>query len=144
VKAILDASVIVATIATKNPRSASRVVIEAVALGACDLVVINEIEAEYLEVIVRPKVKQAAPAKLDCKAFVMAITAVAERVEPESNVHVVEEDPDDDKYVAAALAGNVDVVVTFDRKHLLVLDTYQKIRFLTPGDFLEVLARTLD
>ncbi len=143
-KVVLDASVIVAAIATKNPRSASRIVIEAIARGACDLIVTDEIEAEYLEVIARPKVKLAASTNLNCKAFVTAIVAVAKRIEPEPDVRVVKQDPDDDKYVAAALAEHVDVVVTFDRKHLLALKTYQEIRFLTPGDFLEALAQILE
>lgn len=142
-KAVLDASVIVAAVATKNPRSASRVVIEAAARGACELVITDEIEDEYLQVIARPKVKQAASAGLDCQAFVAAVVSVAERIEPAPDVHVVKGDPDDDKYVAAALAGHADVVVTFDRKHLLVLLEHQGIRFLTPGDFLAVLAQAM-
>jgi putative PIN family toxin of toxin-antitoxin system len=143
VKVVLDASVIVAAVATKNPRSASRVVIEAAARGACELVVTDEIEAEYLEAIARPKVKRASPAGFDGHAFVAAVVAVAERVEPVPDVQVIEGDPDDDKYVAAALAGHADVVLTFDRKHMLVLRAHQGIRFLTPGDFLAALAKTL-
>lgn len=140
-KAVLDASVIVAAVVTSNPRSASRVVIEAVALGGCELVITDEIEAEYLKVIGKAKVRRAAPRGFDCQAFVAAVVAVGERVVPEPDVRVVERDPDDDKYVAAALAGHADAVVTFDRKHLLVLGAHEGIRFLTPGDFLAVLAR---
>jgi len=140
VKAVLDASVIVAAVATKNPRSAFRVVLESATLRGCELVVTDEIEAEYLQALARPKVKRASPAGFDGPAFVAAIVAVAERVEPVPDVHVIKADPDDDKYVAAALAGRADVVVTFDRKHMLVLREHQGIRFLTPGDFLSALA----
>ena len=143
-KAILDASVIVAAIATKNPQSASRIVLEAVARGACDLIITNDIEDEYLEVITKPKVIKAAPPGLNCRAFISAIVKIAERIEPDRDVHVIDDDPDDDRYVAAALAGHVDVVVTFDRKHLLALKTHKEIRFLTPGDFLALLTQMMD
>jgi len=138
VRVILDASVIVAAVATKNPRSASRVVIEAAALGALDLVVTDEIEAEYRDAVEREKVKRAAP-RLDRLAFVDAIVGTAERVEATDEVRVVAKDPKDDKYVAAALAARAEFVVSLDRRHLLALGTHEGVRFLSPGDFLGVL-----
>jgi len=138
VRVILDASVIVAAVATKNPRSASRVVIEAAALGALDLVVTDEIEAEYRDAVEREKVKRAAP-RLDRFAFVDAIVGTAERVEATDEVRVVAKDPKDDKYVAAALAARAEFVVSLDRRHLLALGTHEGVRFLSPGDFLGVL-----
>ncbi len=137
-RVILDASVIVAAVATKNPRSASRVVIEAAALGALDLVVTDEIEAEYRDAVEREKVKRAAP-RLDRLAFVDAIVGTAERVEATDEVRVVAKDPKDDKYVAAALAARAEFVVSLDRRHLLALGTHEGVRFLSPGDFLGVL-----
>jgi len=136
---VLDASVIVAAVATKNPRSASRVVIEAAALDAYDLVVTDEIAAEYRDAVQREKVRRVAPRGFDRMAFVAAIVGAAERVEPLAGVRVVEKDPNDDKYVAAALAGRAEYVVTFDREHLLALGQHAGVHFLTPGDFLQVL-----
>jgi putative PIN family toxin of toxin-antitoxin system len=142
VKVVVDASVVVAAVATKNPRSASRLLIEAAALGVCDLVVTDEIEAEYRDAVEREKVKRAAPRGLDRLAFVDAIVGTAERVEPTAEVRVVERDPKDDRYVAAALASRAEYVVSFDRRHLLAIGSYEGIRFLTPGDFLAVLRST--
>lgn len=138
-RAVLDASVIVAAVATKNLRSASRVVLEAAALGACEVIVTDEIEAEYRDVVGREKVKKAAPRGFDGQAFVAALVGAAERVEPMPDVRVVEHDPEDDKYVAAALSGRAGYVVTFDRRHLLVLDTHEGVSFVTPSDFLGIL-----
>lgn len=138
-RVILDASVVVAAVATKNPRSASRLVIEAGALGACDLIVTNEIEAEYRDAVEREKVKRATPRGLNRLAFVDAIVGTAVRVEPAPGVRVVAKDPKDDKYVAAALGGRAEFVVSFDRRHLVALGTHEGVRFVTPGDFLRVL-----
>ena len=133
-RVILDASVVVAAVATKNPRSASRLVIEAGALGACDLIVTDEIVAEYRDAVEREKVKRATPRGLNRLALVDAIVGMAERVEPAPGVRVVTKDPKDDKYVAAA-----EYVVSFDRRHLVALGTHEGVRFVTPGDFLRVL-----
>jgi len=140
VKVILDASVIVAAVATKNRLSASRLVIQAAALGAFDLVVTDEIEAEYRDAVERDKVKRAAP-RLDRLAFVDAIVETAERVEVTAEVRVVAGDPKDDKYVAAAVAAPAQYVVSLDRRHLVALGTHEGVRFVTPGDFLAVLRR---
>ncbi len=137
-RVILDTSVVVAAVATKNPRSATRVLIEAATAGVFALVVTDEIEAEYRDAVERDKVKRAAP-RLDRLAFVDAIVRTAERVEAGDDARLVAKDPKDDKYVAAALATQVEYVVSFDRRHLVALGEHKGVRFLTPGDFLAVL-----
>jgi putative PIN family toxin of toxin-antitoxin system len=141
VRAVLDASVIVAAVWTKNPRSASRVVIEGAAAGAYEPVITDEIEAEYREVLARDKLRRGAPAGAHriAASIMEALVGVAERVEPAADVHVVEKDSKDDKYVAAAIGGRAGYVVTLDRRHMLALGAYEGVRFVTPGDFLAVL-----
>ena len=46
-------------------------------------------------------------------------------------------DPDDSKVLACAVAGNADVIVTGDRKHLLPLNNFRGIPILSPADFLD-------
>jgi putative PIN family toxin of toxin-antitoxin system len=46
------------------------------------------------------------------------------------------EDPDDDKFLACALAGNSNLIVSGDR-HLLKVSGYQNIEILKPRDFLD-------
>jgi putative PIN family toxin of toxin-antitoxin system len=59
----------------------------------------------------------------------------AERVEP---VEVIKEchDPDDDKYLALALAGGADVIVSSDARHLLPMHPWRGISILSPADYL--------
>jgi len=141
VRAVLDASVILAAVWTKNPRSGSRVVLEAAAAGAYQVVITDEIEAEYREVLARDKLRRGTPAAVlrVAASLMAALVGVAERVEPAPDVHVVLDDPKDDKYVAAALGGGAGWVVTLDRRHMLALGAYQAVQFVTPGDFLAVL-----
>ena len=140
-RAALDASVILAAVWTKNPRSASRVVLEAAAAGAYQVVITDEVEAEYREVLARDKLRRGAPGGVQrvAASLVEALVGVAERVEPAADVHVVLGDPNDDKCVAAALGGRAGWVVTLDRRHMLALGAYEGVRFVTPGDFLAVL-----
>ncbi len=140
-RAVLDASLIVAAVRTKNPRSASRIVIEAAAAGAFQPVITDDIEAEYREVLARDRTRRGASAAYHrvAASIMEALVGAAERVEPAADVSVVEKDPKDDKYVAAALGGGAGYVVTLDRRHMLALGAYEGVRFLTPGDFLGVL-----
>lgn len=52
---------------------------------------------------------------------------------------VVEQDPDDDKVLACALAAQADRIVTGDR-HLLSLGRWRGIEILTPTEFLSRLS----
>ncbi len=140
-RAVLDASLIVAAAWTRNPRSASRLVIESAAAGAFEPIITDEIKAEYREVLARDKFRRGAPAGAYgiAASIVDALVGVAVRVEPAPDVRVVEKDPKDDKYVAAALGGGAEYVVTLDRRHMLALGAHEGVRFVTPGDFLAVL-----
>lgn len=136
-RVVIDSSVVVAALATPNPESASRLVLAAVAAGLVDLVVTDELEAEYRRAVEYPQVRRYA-AKVNRQGFVDAIVATARRVEPESAEGAVPDDPGDDEVVAAALAGRADFLVTLDR-HLLDLAGLQGVFVLRPGDFLRKL-----
>lgn len=59
-------------------------------------------------------------------------------VEPDEVVQVIEDDPDDDKYLACAVAANAQFIISGDR-HLRDLERYQGIEILTPAAFLAYL-----
>ncbi|MHC3381806.1 PIN domain-containing protein [Haloarcula sp. H-GB5] len=60
----------------------------------------------------------------------------AEFVDPDEAITAVEADPDDDKFLEAAVAGNVDYIVSGDR-HLLDLDSFRGIDIVEPRAFYE-------
>lgn len=133
-RVVIDSSVLVAALTTPNPVSASRVVLAAAAAGAVQLVVTEELEAEYRRAVEYPKVARYA-AKVNRQKFVSAVIAVAVKVEGAVAAGAVPNDPADDKVVAAALGGGAEVVVSLDR-HLLDIQAIPGVRILRPGDFL--------
>ncbi len=69
--------------------------------------------------------------------FVGVLVQYGERVEPNRTVNICR-DPDDNHIVEIALAGNAEYVVSNDQD-LLVLKEYETVRFVTVGEFLQIL-----
>ena len=67
------------------------------------------------------------------------VVRVAEVVEPKIALHVIAADPDDDRVLECALAGNADLIVSGD-SHLIRLKTFQGIGIVRPMDFLRILS----
>ncbi len=57
-------------------------------------------------------------------------------VNPNEKIFIVE-DPTDDKFIEAAIAGSADYIISQD-KHLLKLKKYRNIPILAPDDFLRL------
>jgi putative PIN family toxin of toxin-antitoxin system len=58
----------------------------------------------------------------------------SEIVEPKERIDAVKDDPDDNMFIEAAVAGNADYIISQD-KHLLRLRQFRKIRIITPEEF---------
>lgn len=65
---------------------------------------------------------------------VETIRYFAEFVDPDEEIAVVEPDPDDDKFLEAAVAGDVDYVVSGD-SHLLDIKSFRGIDIVEPRTF---------
>lgn len=96
------------------------------------------IEAEYLDVLGRPELvrKYRMVASRDLATIEMQL-ATATVVAP-SHEPAVCRDPADDKFLAAAIAGSAQFIVSEDRD-LLDLGPYENIQIVTAGDFLRML-----
>lgn len=64
------------------------------------------------------------------------IESVALLVEPTTTLQVITEDPDDNRVLECAVAGEADYIVSGDR-HLLKLGSYQGISIVTARQFIE-------
>ncbi|WP_340098262.1 putative toxin-antitoxin system toxin component, PIN family [Salinibaculum salinum] len=69
---------------------------------------------------------------------VETIRYFAEFVSPQMDITAVEDDPDDDKFLEAAVAGDVDYLVSGDG-HLLSLESFRGIEIVEPRTFYELL-----
>ena len=138
-RTVLDSSVLVAALVTPNPASASRIVLAAAAAGAVRLVVTDALEEDYRRAVEYPQVARYS-AKVNRRAFVSTVVAVADRVLAGEAKGLVARDPADDMLLAAAFGGRADWVVSLDRD-LLGLAVVRGVRVLRPGDFLAELRR---
>ena len=96
------------------------------------LVVSDDIISEYLDVLQRPK--------LHLKSRTIAVITgriyrKAKFVKPEERVSGVQPDPKDDKFLEAAVAEQVDFIVSGD-KHLLDLKSFRSIPIITARKFM--------
>lgn len=139
-RAVLDANVLAsAFIRPQGP--SGRILREFVENRAFELVLSPSILAEFRRVLFYPRLRK----ELDCtdeeiEARVASIGVLADLAEGKIDVRAVKDDPDDDKYLAAALLGRAGFVVSGD-PHLLDLGEYQGVRIVKPRKFLEALTR---
>lgn len=66
----------------------------------------------------------------EIKAFLQA----AEYIDVTSRLHIVRDDPEDDKFFNLAVDGDADVIIT-DDKHLLEVEQFRNIVVTTPAEF---------
>ena len=58
---------------------------------------------------------------------------------PKEKLNVVKNDPDDDKFIEAAVEGDCDCIVSKDKKHLLKLKEFRGIKIISPEEFLKII-----
>ena len=71
--------------------------------------------------------------------YMASLQAVAEMVEGRLQVHGASKDPGDNHILACGLEGEVDFIVSDDRKHILPLGEYRGIPILSMPAFLRML-----
>jgi putative PIN family toxin of toxin-antitoxin system len=123
---VMDTNVLVA--AAWAPSSASRQIVDAVLAGQIVAVVSAPILREYALILAR------AVRGSDSRDRIQRLLDQATVVAPQLTQRVVRDDPDDDKFVAAAVDGGAEAIVTNDH-HLLALNPYQGIQILRPRAF---------
>jgi len=107
----------------------------------CRLVplVSHQMLAEFHAVISRPKL--AGINSLAISAFTKDLTSFAELSYPQRRIRCCE-DPDDNMILECACEGNADYIISGDR-HLLVLNPFEGIPILTPGEFVRTVLNRL-
>ena len=109
-----------------------RRILSLAARGRITICISTAILAEVEEVLLRPKFA-LSPARISATLELFQQTFL--HVSPSRHFQVVEDDPDDDAIIEAAVAANAEVIVTGD-KHLLKIGKWREIEMLTPEGFL--------
>lgn len=135
-RVVLDTNVIVSAFIAPNGPPA--IILRLAEARAYDLVASGAILSEYERVLGYPHVR-ALHRKTDVEigTIVGRLAKIAERITPTERIAVVEEDPDDDKFIECAVEADADFIVS-GNKHLLKVATFRGIQILPPAQFLRL------
>jgi uncharacterized protein len=134
-RAVLDANVYVS--AAVHPAGVPGQLLDKLARGGVEAVLSPAIVDEVRRVLGYPKVRKAIRIEIPLEHWLQAIVMLADVVD-DRRVLAVCPDPDDDKYLAAALEGRAAFVVTGDQA-FLALEEHEGVRIVTPRVFLDLL-----
>ncbi len=129
-KVVIDTNVFVSSFFGGKPRT----IIDLWREHTITLCLSKDILEEYIDVLHRLNLDKSLLAEL-LGLFSKNFNLIFTRNTPD--IHVIEEDPDDDKCIACAIALKADLIVSGD-KRLLKLGEYQGINILNPDEFLEL------
>ena len=101
--------------------------------GQFTVIVTTDVVSEYFEVLNRPKfgLKQETIDKITNYIY-----QFSEFVVSEEKIQFIKDDPKDDKFLEAAIAGKVDFIVSGDN-HLLELKEFRSIPIISGREFLD-------
>ncbi len=137
IRVVLDANQFVSALLKpgSNPDRIMRLVRE----ERLTLLISDEIRAEILRVLNYPKIaKRLSLSPEELTLFIDRLATVAIMTPGTLVVTAIADDPSDNKYLACAVEGKADYIISGDH-HLLDLRVFQGIRIVDPGTFLEFL-----
>lgn len=136
-RAVLDANVYVSAVI--RPEGPPGQIIERFLRDAAfEIVVSSAIVEEVLRALAYPKVRKHIRGNVDPELWFEDIVVLAQFSAGEYEVRGVSEDPDDDKYIGAAVESRAACVVSGD-PDLLTIKEHEGLRFVSPRAFLRLL-----
>lgn len=129
-RAVVDTNVLISGIFFAGP---PHEILEAWVNETLDFVVTTEILDEYQRVV--EELSSQYPA-IDAGQILDLLVVNTFICAPVALVEPVCEDPDDDKFIACALGGGANIIISGD-KHLLGVSGFQGIEVLRPRDFID-------
>ncbi len=135
-RAVLDTNVFVSGLI--NPKGTPAAILRALRSKRFTLISSPPINEEIIEVLNRPYIRDryGLGGRIFDVSFIL--WEVAELVIDLPDVRVCS-DPDDDKFLAAAVGGRADYLVTGDVGDLLHLHKYKDVTIVSPREFASVL-----
>jgi len=130
IKVVVDTNVFVSSFFGGNPRK----IVDLWKSGQLTLCLSKPIIDEYVEVLQLIGLKNERELRELLHLFAHGFHIIFSAKTPE--LHLVEEDPDDDKFIECAVALKADFIVSGD-KALIAIQDYMGIRIVTPKEFLD-------
>ena len=138
-RAVLDANQFISGMIARKGNSAR--ILGAWRENRFTLVTSPPILEEIEQVLSRPSIlARLSWPVFEVEDFISQMKLFAQVVNPSITPSGITEDPDDNKYLAAACTASADCIVSGDH-HLLDLGSYEGIPVLRPTEFLAILER---
>jgi len=137
-RAVLDANVYISAIIQPGG-TPGKVLERFLSAASFHLVISPQIVDEVLRALAYPKVRKVLHG-VDAQLWFEDIVVLADLVAGAHEISRVSRDPDDDKYLAAAVEGRATHVVTGDQD-LLSVGRFEDVEIVTPRAFLNLLGQ---
>ena len=135
---VLDTNVVISVLLV--PASPPGAVLRHWRAGVFDVVVSEALLTEMRGVAARPRLRgRHRLTDEELAQFFATMRRDGILVLPRDPAAVVTADPTDNKVLECAVAGNADIIVSGDKKHLLPLGSYDGIPIVAPAAFLAML-----
>ncbi|MCW9682403.1 putative toxin-antitoxin system toxin component, PIN family [Dolichospermum planctonicum UHCC 0167] len=132
---IVDTSVFISALLSKNPNSAPCQIIIFWREGKFNLVISPQILEELVEKLLAKNID-----KTDIKDILTAIFYTAIKIQGTYEATILDNiDPNDNMFLAAAYEVSADYLVSLDKKHILPLKHYHGTQILSPDLFIRIL-----
>jgi putative PIN family toxin of toxin-antitoxin system len=130
-RVVIDTNIFVSSFFGGNPRR----IVDLWRDGKIALCLSKDILDEYIEVLQRIGLKNESEIEELLSLFAKGVNIVFTTRTPQ--IRMVKDDPDDDKFIACALALKAEVIITGD-KALRAIGEYVGIKILNPQEFLKI------
>ena len=130
IKVVADTNVFVSSFFGGNPRK----IVDLWKSGQLTLCLSRPIIDEYIEVLQRLGLKNERELSELLSLFAHGFHVLFSAKTPK--LHLVEKDPDDDKFIECAVALKADFIISGD-KALITIQDYMGIRIVSPKEFLD-------
>lgn len=139
IKVVLDANIFVSALLKHASLPAK--IVDLVHEGIIELIISKDILSEVRAVLQYPKlVKRHKRSLKQIDVFLSKTRKVAFLTPGQTKIEAIKDDPEDNKYLACALEGKVDFIISGD-SHLKDLKSFQGIRIVDPSTFLKLIEK---
>ncbi|MGI8420378.1 MAG: putative toxin-antitoxin system toxin component, PIN family [Candidatus Levyibacteriota bacterium] len=139
-RVVLDTNIIVAAVIA--PEGYTAQILRLAEEHAFEVSVSGPVLEEYEATLNRPDIQRRHHLSSEAisQEIIGGIREFSLLVEPTVKLEVVVADPDDNKFIECAVAGNAEVIVSAD-PDLLYLESYDGIQIVKPPVFLHILSQ---
>ena len=135
-KVVLDTNVIIS--GTIMDHGATFQILKSWERGDFFTIISEPILREVEKVLHYPRIKEKRHlTELDIEAVLNVLKTYSINTPAKMKIDAIPEDPQDDKFITAAIEGEADYIVSGDR-HLRDLKDYQGIPIVSPSEFLQI------